>query len=339
MLPEKKRKLIITIVSIIAIILVIILMYNLAKFMQNQSKINDTTTKDDAYPMVYDYYGFMYDEDGNYQLVGLSSNFEENKLGLRSFYAMSNLYYYNNHLVLYTDAINQINYNKEDEEYFFYEQNSFYSNDTEVYITNKNYIFNNGKKLEYCPKENCTKKVISENLSDDIVLIDDELIFYEENNTINSFDITKDEKKTIDSSNTELQLLALNDKYLIFLKNMSIYVYDLLDGYATDISSSILEDTLEFTFLSLQDESIIYQTKDEDGNNVIKTYFMPLSDTLNATYNLAKEEVTNCYPITDKLLYAELVLDNRVRYVIMNMETQEIVREFSNPYVVLIGVE
>lgn len=338
MLPEKKKKLIITGLALIALIIVIILMYNLGKYMQEKSKINEDTIIDDAYPNNYPYYGFLFDEDGNYQLMGLDSNFEETKLNLRSFYKMDNLYYYNDHLVLYTDAINQVNYNKEDEEYFFFEQNPFYSNDTEVYITEENYIFNDGEKLEYCPKDNCTNVVISDSISDYVTLLNDEVIFYEEDDTIKSYDMKVSEVKTIDTA-SDIQLLALNDKYVVYFKNMSIYVYDLLDGYATDIGASILNDNTEFTFLALQNDGIIYETKDDLGNNIIKTYYMPLSTTLKNTYNLAKEELNSCYPITDTLLYAELVLDNRIRYVIMDMENQEIIKEFSNPYVVLIGVE
>src|SRR5699024_9731099 len=113
------------------------------------------------------------DEDGNYQLMGLNNNFEEEKLGLRSFYAMSNMYYYDDHIILYTDAINQINYNKEENKYFFYEIDSFYNNATDVIVTDLYYVFYTSATLEYCSIDNCNRIQIVDDLVDDIILLNE----------------------------------------------------------------------------------------------------------------------------------------------------------------------
>ena len=76
MLPEKRKKLIFTIVAIIGVILVIIIMYNLAKYMRNQG-VETPEERDDAYPEVYPYYGVYYDTEGTYKLKGLNGSFEE----------------------------------------------------------------------------------------------------------------------------------------------------------------------------------------------------------------------------------------------------------------------
>ena len=51
MLPEKRKKLIFTIIAIIAVIIVIIIMYNLAKFMHNRNV--EEIVYDDPYPETY----------------------------------------------------------------------------------------------------------------------------------------------------------------------------------------------------------------------------------------------------------------------------------------------
>ena len=139
MLPDRKKNLIIWVVSIIGVIIVIFLMYNLAKFMHNRS--GNVVVADDTYPADYSYYGISVDEDNNYQLTGLNLDYDETILGLRSFYYIDKLYYFSDHLVLYSDAINQVNYDKNNNTFSFYEINSFYSNQIEVLITDNYYIF------------------------------------------------------------------------------------------------------------------------------------------------------------------------------------------------------
>ena len=72
MLPEYRRKIIISILAVIGIIIVIFAMYNLSKYVREQEKIDDERVFDDAYPEEYLYYGFIIDEDNNYQLMGIN---------------------------------------------------------------------------------------------------------------------------------------------------------------------------------------------------------------------------------------------------------------------------
>lgn len=325
----------------IAIVIVIIVMYNFSKYMQNRNKIDEEIIYDDVYPEEYVYYGFTFDEDGNYQLMGLTDDFTEELLGLRSFYPMNRMYYYNEHLVLYTDAINQINYNKNDNEYFFYEQNSFYSNNTDVLITPDYYVFYDGEKLEYCSIANCTNTLIAEELASDVILTSNNLIYYVHSDAIYEYDLATATSKAVmyPDANNEMQLLAANEEYLVLLNGFSIYAYEIDTATTTNISDIIISEDLEFSFLTIQGSNLLYQVKDTSGNNIIKSYSLLIKDILNSTYNIANEEITNCFIINDTLMYAELVNGDNVRYVIMDMEEKKVVKEFDKPYIVLIGVD
>ncbi len=340
MLPGKRKKLIIILIAIVAIVIVVIAMYNLAKFMQSKAEIDEDKTADDAYVSDYLYYGFIYDEDGNYQLMGLDADFNETLLGLRSFYAMNNLYYYDNHLVLYTDAINQINYDAQEKTYFFYEQNPFYSNDSDVWISPDYYIFYNGERLEYCAKSNCERTLISEELADDIILLSNNLIFYELNNGIYMYDLDEGVESLVmipDQSNN-MQLLVANQDYLVFVNGLSIYAYEIDKGLNTNVSEAILVTDPEFSFVTLQDSYIIYQVTDANGDNALKKYSLNIMSNLNTVYNIGKEEVSATMVINDTILYAELADGDNMRYVIMDMEEQKVLKDLDNYYVVMVGV-
>ena len=341
MLPEKRKNLIILIVSIIGVILVIIIMYNFSKFMQNQGNVPEEIVYDDPYPSDYKYYGFIIDEDGNYQLMGLSSDFTEELLGLRSFYPMSDIYFYNDHLVLYTDAINQINYNFIDDEYLFYELNPFYSNDTEVLITPDYYIFYTSTTLSYCNINDCQETLVTNSLTDDLILTSENVVFYELADGIHKLDMTNGEDKIIaysDSSNN-LSILLSNDKYLVYMNGSSIYSYTVASSSTTNISDTIIAEEGEFSIINLQDDYLLYQIVDEDGNNCLKKYSFRIHAILKNTYNLGNEEITYSKVIDENLIYAQLVNEDNVRYVIMDTTEQKVVKEFENSYVTLIGVE
>ena len=223
MLPEKKKELIIWVVSIIGVILVIIIMYNFTKFMRGLGETPaEEIVYDDPYPDIYTYFGFALDEDGNYQLMGLDSEFLETKLGLRSFYSMDNLYYYDNHLVLYTDAINQINYNKEEETFMFYEQNSFFSHSTDVIITPSYYVFITDETLEYCLAPDCTEMTtITDQLADTTVLYTSDSLFYLLNDGVYEYNLEdKESTHIVLNEMRTFKLLATNEDYFMYYQKM-----------------------------------------------------------------------------------------------------------------------
>ena len=341
MLPKKRKSLIIWIISIIGIIIVIILMYNFSKFMHSRGP-KEPVIVDDAYNSEYSYYGFAIDEDGNYQLMGLNSEMDEELLGLRSFYPMSNMYYYNNHLLVYTDAINQINYNKEENKYFFNEINSFYNNNADVLITETKYIFYANGTLEYCEINECNKVLIDNELTDDLILLGNNEVFYQKSDGIYMYDFTTNESKIImlPSPNGGLRLLGTDREYVIIINGGEVYSYNIDNDTSNNISNIILSEEQEFSVVNIQNGYFIYQVIDENGNYNLKKFSLLINNTLKNNFGIGKEMITIAFVVDDKYLYAELVDNNdNLRYVIIDMENEQFVRDLNYSYVTLIGVE
>lgn len=342
MLPEKRKELIIWIVSIIGVILVIIIMYNFAKFMRDIGSSNDPEEiiYDDPYPSEYVYYGFMVDDDGNYQLMGFNSEFNETILGLRTFYLMNNLYYYNNHLVLYNDAINQINYNAKEAVFSFYEQNSFFSNNVDVLITPSYYVFASSEKLEYCEYLECSEVIgISDKLINAKVFSSGNKVYYQLDDGVHEYDLsTSDDNLIVENSRNVLNFLAINDNYLIFMVGDSYWMYNINNKIAENISEYInLETGLEF--VSLDDNSLYFETTNTEGNNEIVEFSLRERVISGDTYNIGEENVFYSYQLSDGIIYAELSREDEERYVIMDMDEKVILKELENPYVVIREIE
>ena len=337
MLPGKKKELIILGISIIAIIIVIIIMYNLAKFMNSRGNNTNTEVVDDPYVADYVYYGFTIDTDNNYQLMAMDAEFNEVSLNLRSFYPMNNLYYYNNHLVLYTDAINQINYNNTENTYTFYELNSFYSNNTDVLITPEYYIFVTDDVLEYCLVTECNRTKITDTLGGE-VLYNEGSIYYQSSDGIHEFNLEEgSDNLIIEGSN--LVVVATDEDYLLYLNNNNYYAYRYNNGTTTNISASVLEENPEYEYVGFQNSYFIYKIVDEAGDYVLRKYSLRIRDLLRSTLNMEQEDIVRSFPLTDDLMYAELKSDNMTRYVIMNIDEFALLKDLANPYAVLIGVD
>lgn len=84
--------------------------------------------------------------------------------------------------------------------------------------------------------------------------------------------MTNGEDKIIaysDSSNN-LSILLSNDKYLVYMNGSSIYSYTVASSSTTNISDTIIAEEKEFSIINLQDDYLLYQIVDEDGNNCLK---------------------------------------------------------------------
>ncbi len=340
MFPDRKKKLIIWGVAIIALIFVIIIMYNLSNYMRNLQAEQEEEYYDDTYPTDYVYYGFAVDEDGNYQLWGLDSDYNEVQLGLRSFYNMSNMYYYNNHLMLYVDGINQINYNATEESFYFYELDDFYSNTTDILISDDYYIFYDGETLEYCLISDCTRTSIATGLDNDLILLGDNCVFYQSSTGFYIFDF-----ETLSSSLVmslyplgEKRLLATDGDYLIYINGDTIYSYRVANGTNTNINDALSDDETEFSFVNIINNYFLYQVVDEDGNYQLKKYSLRVNNILNNDFILGSEAIASTFVVNDTLLYAELVDEEDSRNVLIDINENRVVKVLENNYVVLIGV-
>ena len=116
MLPEKRKKLIITSISIIVMIFVIIGIAKLSSYIKRMNTPVQDLKNNDTYPSKYQYYGFSKDQDNIYKLYGIMGK-DETYLNLRTFYNIKDYTLRNNKLVIYSDAINEIRYDSKEDEF------------------------------------------------------------------------------------------------------------------------------------------------------------------------------------------------------------------------------
>ena len=145
MLPEKKKRLIIGIIATFAIIIIVILLALLSNYIKSRHENQNHERRNDAYPEKYEYFGITMDKDGIYKLYGISGD-EEEYLNVRTFYNVEDMIIKNNKLVIYSDAVNELRYDKKTKEFYFYEIDSNYSNKYKVLLS-KDYIVTKEDKI------------------------------------------------------------------------------------------------------------------------------------------------------------------------------------------------
>ncbi len=339
MLPDRKKNLIIWIISIVSVVIVILIMYNLAKFMHNRT--GQIKVVDDIYPLEYSYYGITIDQDKNYQLTGLNQDYEETILGLRSFYSINKLYYFDNHLVVYSDAINQINYNKADNEFSFYEIDSFYSNKTNVLMNDNYYVFSTSTNVYYTAKDNLNNKMnISDELISDIVLLQDNNVYYLQNDGINVYNLVDKTNKLIVANIAEVKLITVFENYVLYLMDNQLWVYNMKGQNTINVGQQIIdEEGKAFTFVALVPGLLLYEVTDENNNNVLKQYSFSIQEVLKSTMDLQNETILNAFYIEDNKIYVDLSKDDIIRYLIVDYNENTIIKELKNQYVTLMPVE
>ncbi len=336
MLPERRKKLIFTIVAIIGVILVIIIMYNLAKYMRNQG--TDTPEeRDDAYKEVYPYYGVYYDDEGTYKLAGLNGSFEEFDLGLRIFFPINNLFWRNNHLVFYSDATNELRYNSEDEVYTLYELDTLYSNNIDIIVAGDTLIMVEDNTLSYRGIASEEVVTVNENLVSEKVLYQNNKLYYIVSAGVYEYDMENGSTRLvmIKGSSTNQDIIAINDNYLIIQNDSEYFVYELDSSNVSSISNDLEYD--DALFIALMGDYFIYQINTEDGY-VLRTYSLKINDDVNRNFQLSYEEVTNSFGINDDYIYAELSDGEDTRNVIIGMRDGRVIKELDNRYRVILEV-
>lgn len=275
MLPEKKKKLIIGIFAIIALVILIILLASLSNYIK--SKHVDETRKNDDYASNYLYYGITKDTDGIYKLYGISDA-SEDYLALRSFYEITDLKIINDKIVLYSDAVNEIRYEKDKNEYYFYELDSFYKNSYKGFLCNDYLVLNGNNKILYHKFGEEENKEIADNITN--IVTNDNFIYYVKNDKIYKYDLVNELEKVITDNGQDVELLEAQDNYLYY------YQYDKL--YCFGEKSNEIKDMGNVKFVDSASENLLY-VKD----NTLYDYSLINGDIKE--YKLSNELISGIY--------------------------------------------
>ena len=305
MLPEKKKRLIIALISGVVIVITVFLLGKLSAFIKSGNEL-----RNDDYQNIYTYIGISKDRDGIYKIYGINKE-REDYLNIKTFYDIKDILNKENKIVIYSDAVNEIRYNKNKKEFYFYELDRFYSKNSDIKLT-KDYLLikdNNSIKIkkydneEYTYIENVTSYIAYDNkiyyISGDLYEYD---LFKKETKLIKSFD----------SSNLVI-LKIVNNNYLYYVVNNNYYVYDLSNG-----SSKSLENN---NFYSIS----------KDG------YLVHKDNTLS-NYSLSSNKFTFLYNvdgILNNLIYLyddTFYLSVDEKYAIIDLKKNVIWKNLDNEY-------
>lgn len=194
MLPEKKKRLIIGIIATFAIIIIVILLALLSNHIKSRHENQNHERRNDAYPEKYEYFGITMDKDGIYKLYGISGD-EEEYLNVRTFYNVEDLIIKNNKLVIYSDAVNELRYDKKTKEFYFYEIDSNYSNKYKVLLSKDYIVTKEDKIINYRKYNNKEMKNITNEAIDYEFLLYNNKVYYVSEDGIYEFNLNNEKTK------------------------------------------------------------------------------------------------------------------------------------------------
>ena len=325
MLPEKRKRLIIGIIAIFAIIIIVILLALLSNYIKSRHENQNDERRNDAYPEKYEYFGITMDKDGIYKLYGISGN-EEEYLNVRTFYNVEDMIDKDGKLVIYSDAANELRYDKKTKEFYFYEIDSNYSNKYKVLLS-KDYIVTKEDRIINYRKYNSEEiKNITDKAIDYECLLHDNKVYYVLEDGIYEFNLNNEKTNKITDKTLEdqVKLISINNKYVYTIINDEYIVYKIDSAEKINVSEYIKEP---FMYVDEKDEALIF--KDSEG---IKTFSLLTRRASSKVYYIDGYDVEKSININDNYYYMNLILDDNEKYVIIDLEEGKEIKKFNNKY-------
>ena len=331
MLPEKKKRLIIGIVAVLLIILVVIGLWKLSSYIKSKNNVVDEK-HNDAYPEVYSYYGIVKDEDGIYKLYGISDNAEE-YLNVRTFYDIKSFNYLNNKVMIYSDATNEVRYDKKLDEFYFYVLDDYYSNKEDIKLGDDIVVSKNDANIVYWSFDSDDKKnATSESLDTNYYVVKDK-IYYVLSDGIYEYDTTKNEENKIvlKSSYDDVKLLNVNEEFMFVDYNNNFWAYKIDNSVRVKIEDYIEQD---YEFIGYTNSGFMLRI-----DNDIMEFSLVNNKLSSKTFNVLGYDVSGLIDLKDNIYYMILSNDNEEeKSVLVDMKREKVIREFENKYLYLVKV-
>lgn len=317
MLPEKKKRLIIGIIAIIICIVVVICLWKLSAFIKSRNE--EYVKNNSEYSKNYDYFGVLKDTEGIYRLYGIN-NGEEVYLSLKTFYEVKDILIKDKRLILYSDAVNEVRYDKDINEYYFYELDSYYNNKEYINLAKDYIITYKDKIITYWKYGMDDKKKIS---SVDNYIVYENMLYYITNGRVMQYNLDKSETMEIVEDNlSNIKLLGVNENYLFYEIDSVIYVYKLKNKYGYNLSEMV-----NGSYMGLTKTDILL-----NDNNRIINYEMEKNKVLYS-YDVSSE-VERVINLENSIFYFQF----RDKCVIIDMDKGNILYELENSYLYLVKV-
>lgn len=316
MLPEKRKRLIIGAISALVIVIVVILLGKISSFIKNRNTEN--TPNNDDYSEIYDYIGVSIDKDGVYKVYGISDS-EEKYLGVKTFYEVKDIINIDKKVVLYSDAVNEIRYDLEKDEFYFYELDSFYNKNNNIKLTKDYLVVIDDENIKYRKYGEESFTTLDKYTN---YLVGNNKIYYTKNEAIYEYNMaTKVEKiVTMYEKENTINLLAISDNYLFYLSNNVLNTCNLENFSNSSITNA--------TFYEISSDGFI-----EEKNNTLYNYSILKN---NYTYQFYVDSSIN------KVIYLKnniFYLSYDKNYAIIDIAKGNIWKALENEYVYLMKVK
>lgn len=323
MLPEKKKRLIIAGIALVLIIITVFLLGKLSSYIKSKNDNNVTKERrNDDYPEKYDYYGILKDEDGIYKIYGIGEN--EEYLNVRTFYNIQDYITKDNKLILFSDATNELRYDNKKDEFYFYELDSSYSN-KEIYSLSDNYIIINAlNKVSYKKFNEEETVLITDELKNENVLVRDNKVYYLKNDGIYEYNLDTKENKCIINGEGDISIINVLGDYIYINKDGEELIYKISSALKIVLSDYIKE---EYSIVNLTDAGVVIK---QDGQ--LKIFSFITNKILNDTFDLEGYNNTYSLYLGNDLYYMNLELNNNKKYIIIDMSSKKIIKEFKENY-------
>lgn len=329
MLPEKKKRLIIALISVVIIIITVCAIYKLSSYIRSRN--NNTTIEErnnDEYPSDYSYIGVLKDKDNIYKLYGIKDK-EEKYLNVRTFYDIKDIITKDNKLVLYSDAMNELRFDKEKDEFYFYELDSNYNNKYSVYLSENHIVTKEDKVINYRKINESEEKNITNKAINDEIFVNNNKVYYVLSDGVHQFDLESlnDRVVVYKDKKENIILIGVTTDYIFISKDDKLIAYKFQANKNMNIEN-YLEG--EYSFIDVADNGFLIKQDDE-----IKEYTFVMNKVLEKTIPLDGYEIKSSKYLQDSLYYMTLAKDDEVKSVIINKDKKEIVKEFENNYLYL----
>lgn len=323
MLPEKKKRLIIAGIALVLIIITVFLLGKLSSYIKSKNDNNVTKERrNDDYPDKYDYYGILKDEDGIYKIYGIGET--EEYLNVRTFYNIQDYITKDNKLLLFSDATNELRYDSKKDEFYFYELDSSYSN-KEIYSLSDNYIIINAlNKVSYKKFNEEETVLITDELKNENVLVRDNKVYYLKKDGIYEYNLDTKENKCIINDEGDISIINVLGDYIYINKDGEELIYKISSALKIVLSDYIKE---EYSIVNLTDAGVVIK---QDGQ--LKIFSFITNKILNDTFDLEGYNNTYSLYLGNDLYYMNLELNNNKKYIIIDMSSKKIIKEFKENY-------
>lgn len=318
MLPNKKKTITRIFIIIIITILFIFLMFQVTKYAKNDNQI-------DNYPKNVKYIGIVNDLKNSYEkLVILDDNF--NKIGteINCFYKIKDYKIINNRFIFFSDALNEIAYNKKKKVFYIKELNSYLSNLNDIKISDNYIVELDDKKINAFNLQTNKKIQLIDNVFKLYDIIKNN-IFYADQEGLKQYNLETNDIKIIATTNNLWELIDYNETYLLFKDLNNYKIYDIQNNKINDIDKYI--DLTKSAVLGIYKDNILFLNQ---GN--IQYYSFSKKDSFTLNYQV-ENKIANNYQVGNYYY-----LNDNNKSIILDIKNDVVKKKLTSLYQKIIKV-